>query len=213
MKPNVFIKARRSGKLFYNWEGHNTWTTAGRQYLSQMLTLSSFGPDTPLIASSRIKYMTVGIGGNQQGTIPAAVITGYPAGFDPHATTGNTYDHTYPEAPSIGTLERPVRFSGGTNPYASAAGTDVWLSTPSLPKFFVEYPTAFSVSIKLFISGSDGDVSYGTFPSVPLAEAGLVLSAGSNINAAYNSVVTYVNFDPLIITNVVEAELTWLVGF
>lgn len=214
MKSNVFIKARRNGKLFFDWEGHNTWTNHGRAYLAQMIAYTSFSPDTPVIASSRIKHMTVGVGGNLQGTIPAPVITGYPAGFDPNVTTGNQYSHTYPDSPLISTLERPVRFSGGTNPYASAAGGDVWLSTTSLSKFFTQRLGNGVLSIKLFISGSGGDVSYGTFTNVPLSEAGLVLSGDANINAAYNQVVAYINFPPkLVITNVVEAELTWLVSF
>lgn len=208
---NVFIKARRRGKLVYNWEGHNTWTTVGREYLSDVLTLSSFGPDTPL-TSARVKYMQFGIGGVQQGAIPGAVDTAYPAGFDPHATTGNTYDHTYPVDPDIGTLERPVRLSGGTNPYNTAPGTDVWLTDPAMPQFFVDFPTNFSVSFKYFIRGMDGDIAYSTLTQVPVAEAGLVLSSG-NINAAYNPVVAYVDFEPLQITDEIEAELTWIVGF
>jgi hypothetical protein len=201
MKPNVFIRARRRGKLCYSWEGHNTWTAVGREYLASMLALASYGPDTPVVASSRIKYMQFGIGGVGQGTIPGAVDTGYPAGEDPHATVGNTYDHAYPEVPLIGTLERPVRFSGGTNPYDTAAPGDVWLSTPALPKFFVEHPSDTSVSIKCFTE-------------VPLAEAGLVVSGSADVNDAYNPVVAYVNFaEPLILMDEVEAEVTWVVSF
>lgn len=211
VKNNVFIKARRRGKLFYLWEGHNTWTDVGREYLADMLTLSSYGPDTPLI-SARIKHMQFGVGGVLQGAVPAPVTSAYPAGFDPNATTGNEYNHEYPVAPPIGTLERPVRLSGGTNPYNTAPGTDVWLTDPSMPKFFVGYPTDASVSFKYFIRGMDGDISYSTLVEVPVTEAGLVLSSG-NINAAYNPVVTYVNFEPLIITDEIEAEVTWIVGF
>lgn len=214
MKPNVFIKARRNGKLFFDWEGHNVWTDHGRAYLAQMLAFTSFGPDTPVIATSRIKHMTVGVGGNLQGAIPAPVTTGYPAGFDPNATAGNAYNHLYPVVPPISTLERPVRFSGGTNPYNTAAGGDVWLSTTALPKFFTQRPGNGVLAVKLFISGSGGDVAYSTFTNVPLSEAGLVLSGDANVNAAYNLVVAYINFPPkLVITNVVEAELTWLVQF
>jgi hypothetical protein len=211
VKNNVFIKARRDGKLVYNWEGHNTWTMFGREYLTDMLTFASYGPDTAL-TSARIKYMQFGIGGVQQGVIPGGVATAYPAGFDPHASTGNTYDHTYPVNPLISTLERPVRLSGGTNPYNTAPGTDVWLTDPAMPKFFVDFPTDFSVAFKYFIRGMDGDISYGTLTSVPVAEAGLVLSSG-NINSAYNSVVAYVDFEPLDITDEIEAEITWVVGF
>lgn len=211
MKNNVFIKARRRGKLVYNWEGHNTWTDVGREYLSDLLTFASYGPDTPL-TSVRIKHMQFGIGGVQQGVIPGAVSTAYPAGFDPNATTGNEYDHTYPVDPPISTLERPVRLSGGTNPYNTAPGTDVWLTSPAMPKFFVGFPAPGSVSFKYFIRGMDGDIAYSTLTQVPIAEAGLVLSSG-NINAAYNQVVAYVDFEPLQITDDIESEVTWVVGF
>lgn len=211
MKNNVFIKARRRGKLVYGWEGHNTWTRPGREYLADMLSLSSFGPDTP-VTSARIKHMQFGIGGVQQGSVPGAVTTAYPAGFDPNATAGNEYDHTYPVDPLITTLERPVRLSGGTNPYDTAAGTDVWLTSPAMPQFFVSFPTDFSVSYKYFIRGMDGDIAYSTLTQVPIAEAGLVLSSGDD-NVAYNSVVAYVDFEPLQITDEIEAEIAWTVGF
>lgn len=211
MKNNVFIRARTRGKLSYIWEGHNTWTRFGREYLSDLLSLASYGPDTP-IRSDRIKHFQFGIGGVQQGTIPSVVADAYPAGFDPHETAGNEYDHTYPLAPLIGTLERPVRLSGGTDPYEDALGTDVWLTDSSMPKFFVDFPTEYSVSFKYFIRGMDGDISYDTLTQVPISEAGLVLSSG-DINTAYNPVVAYVDFTPLQITADVEAEITWIVGF
>ena len=210
MKNNVFIKARQNGKLCYQWEGHNVWTTVGRQHVANLLSYSSLGPDT-VVTNARLKYMQFGIGGVQQGVIPGGVSTAYPAGFDPRTTTGNQYNHNYPESPLITTLERPVRLSGGTNPYNTAPGTDVWLTSPSMPKFFVSYPTPYSVALKYFIRGMDGDISYGSLTSVPLAEAGLVLSSG-NINAAYNSAAAYVTFTPLVITSVIEAEVTWIVG-
>ena len=213
MKPNVFIRARRRGKLIYQWEGHNTWTVSGREYIASMLAYTSFGPDVPVIATSRLKYLQVGVGGNLQGVVPGAIDTGYPVGFDPNASAGNEYNHLYPEAPPIGTLERPVRFSGGTNPYASAAGTDVWTTDPDLPKFLVEFPTSTEVSIRAFLDARNGDIVYGTFTNVPISEAGLVLSGDADVNAAYNPIATYVNFEPFFLMDEVEAELTWLVGF
>lgn len=213
MKPNVFIRARRNGKLFYRWEGHNTWTQHGRQYLASLLAYASYGPDTPVVPTSRIKHIQYGIGSVNHVAGIAAVETAYPAGFDPNVTTGNQYKHTYPESPPIGTLERPVRFSGGTNPYASAAGGDVWLSTSALPKFFTDFSTLGEVSIKSFIDARNGDVVYSTFTTVKLTEAGLVVSGDANINTPYNSVVTYVDFAPLVLMNEVEAEFTWVIGF
>lgn len=210
MKDNVFIRARRRGKLCYQWQGHNVWTDPGRLYIAQMIALVSHGPDVP-ITSARLKYMTFGIGGVQQGAIPGAVSAAYPAGEDPNTTTGNEYDHTYPVSPPIGTLERPVRFSGGTNPYSTAAPTDVWLSDPAQPKFFVYQADDVTTALKCFIRGMDGDISYSTLTSVPLAEAGLVLNTGDD-NEPYNPVMAYVDFEPLDITDEIEAEVTWLVS-
>lgn len=212
MKNNVFIRARRRGKLFYRWEGHNVWLDAGREYLAQMLALNSYGPDVPA-TSLRLKYMQFGVGGIQQGTVPAPVTTAYPAGEDPNATTGNEYSHLYPVAPAITTLERPVRFSGTDDPYDSADPGDVWLSDSAMPKFFVGYPTDFSVSLKTFIRGMDGDISYASLAEVPLSEAGLFLS-DADINSPYdNLAMAYVDFEPLTITDEIEAEVTWIIGF
>lgn len=212
MYPNVFITAREQGKVVYHWAGHNVWTDHGRSYLAQLLALSSLDPDVPIITSSRIKHLQFGVGGVQQGVLPSDVATAYPAGFDPNATAGNQYDHTYPISPPISTLERPVRISGGSNPYGSAAPTDVWLTPPAPPKFLVTYPTQTSVSFRFFISGSDGDIVYAPFTSVPVSEAGLVLSGDANTHTPYNLVVAYVDFQPLSITASMEAEIEWIVG-
>ena len=213
MKSNVFITAWERGKRIYSWEGHNTWTIHGREYLAEMLTLNSYGPDVPAIATSRLKHMQFGVGGNLQGTIPVDVDTAYPAGFDPNTTTGNEYDHRYSIEPPISTLERPVRISGTDNPYPSADPGDVWLTDPTPPKFIVTFPTTFSVSLRYFISGADGDIVYAPFTSVPITEAGLVLSGDADINEAYNPVVTYVNFTPITLTADILAEIVWIVGF
>jgi len=215
VNPNVFIRARRDGREVYAWEGHNTWTAHGRQYLAQMVSYSTIGPDVPIIATSRLKHIAFGIGGKLQtlGAIPGDVATAYPAGFDPNATVGNTYDKDYPIFPLISTLERPVRISGGTNPYASAAPTDVWLTPTTAPKFLVTYPTTNSVSLRFFISTGAGDILYAPFTSVPVSEAGLVLSGDANIHAPFNLVAGYVNFSPLLLTSGLEVELAWVVSF
>jgi hypothetical protein len=212
VKPNVFIRARRRGKLCYLWEGHNTWTAHGRQYLATLFAYASYGPDTPVTASSRIKHMQFGVGSKTHGSLIGAVNTAYPAGADPNATTGDKYDHNYPEAPSISTLERPVRFAGGTNPYGTAAPTDTWLSTPALPKFFTDFSVLGQVSITCFLDATAGDMIYSTFTAMPLSEAGLVVSGDANIHTPFNPVITYVNFDPVQLMNEVEAEITWVVG-
>lgn len=126
MKPNVRIITRERGKITQIRHVHNTWTVYGRQYLAELATLASYGPDTP-VRSDRIKYIGFGIGGkgqNQLGMVSAAPWSVmYPAGADPNATTGNQYDDKFPVSPPIGTLERPINIAGGglgSSAYATA---------------------------------------------------------------------------------------------
>jgi hypothetical protein len=214
MKPNVFIRARRRGKLFYSWEGHNTWLTNGRARLAQMMSLASFGPDTPVTDNYRIRHLGFGIGGKLQvvSDIPSNVNTAYPVGFDPQSTNGHSYDGTFPQSPLITTLERPVRLSGGTNPYASAAPGDVWLTPPDPPKFIVAFPSPSVLSHTFFLSGSAGDIVYSPFTLVPVSEAAIILTGDADVHAAYNVAGSYVNFPSFPMTSDVEAEFTWLVG-
>ena len=215
MRPNVFITARDRGKVTYRWEGHNTWTLNGREFLASVMALSMYDPDVPVLPNARIKHMQFGIGGSfaSPGIIPAAVDTAYPAGFDPNATTGNEYRHDYNVDPFISTLERPVRFSGGTNPYASASPTDVWLTSPVQPNFLITQPAINQMSVLVFLDASAGDIAYGPFTTVPLTEAGLVISSQADMNVAYNQVVSYVNFVTLQLATTTSVEMEWIVSF
>ena len=215
MRSNVFIKARENGKLVYQWEGHNTWTTNGRIYLAQMLGLATQSPDVPVLPASHLKHMQFGIGGQfaTLAEIPVDVAAAYPAGFDPNATVGNTYRHDYNIDPAVGTLERPVRIVGGINPYATAAPTDVWLTFTTPPNFLITTPTSSTISIRCFLSAPSGDIAYAPFTSIPLTEAGLVVSGQADPNTPYNPVVSYVNFATLPLRSTTEAELEWVVGF
>jgi len=129
--PNVRIVTRERGKVTQRRDVHNTWTAYGRQYLAELTTLITTGPDTTL-RSDRIKYIGFGIGGkgqNQLGMVNSAPwsVT-YPAGADPNATTGNQYDDKFPIAPLIETLERPVNiFGGGIGVSAYDAPTSGWV--------------------------------------------------------------------------------------
>ena len=215
MKPNVFIIARDRGKIFYRWEGHNTWTLNGREYLARVMLLNHADPDVPILPNSHVKYMQFGIGGSLASLplIPAAVAAAYPAGFDPNATNGHEYRHDYNFDPPVSTLERPVRFSGGTNPYASASPTDIWLTNPVQPNFLITQPAINQMSVRVFLDANAGDIAYGPFNIVPLTEAGLVVSGQSNTNNAYNLVVSYVNFVTLQFTSTSEVEMEWVVSF
>lgn len=208
MKPNVFIVGRERGKRVYHWEGHNTWTEAGRNYLANLIC-----SNTPL-EESRLKHIAFGIGSVHQGVaLDPAVDAAYPAGFDPHATAGNEYNHRFPLEPLISTLERPVRLTGGTNPYDTAAPSDVWLSDPTPPKFLMTLPSPGSVTLRYFLEPGV-DIIYAPFTAMPLTEMGLATNAAAtDVNTPFNTVVAYVNFDTLMLTSSIEVEVAWEVNF
>lgn len=212
MKPNVFIRGRKHGKLFYSWEGHNTWTEVGRTYLARMMAYQSLSPDVPF-ETKRLKHMAFGIGGNLQSMVIDPVAdTAYPAGADPNATNGKEYNHLYPIEPLISTLERPVRISGGSNPYATAAPTDVWATDPTPPKFLVTNPAVGQVTVRFFIEPLSGDLVYAPFTEIPLSEAGLMLS-DVDVNEPFEQVIAYVNFATLLLVAQAEVEVTWNINF
>jgi len=213
MKPNVFITVRQQGKLAYRWEGHNTWTDVGRDYLRRVCSLNTIEPDTPTLYGSHLKHVQFGVGGVLQGTVPAQVDTSYPAGFDPNATSGKEYNHELAVSPPIGTLERPVRISGGSNPYASAAASDVWLTDHLPPKTFFTYPSTSSFTVWHVLAGGAGDVAYAPFGVVPLSEAGLVVGGTADVHEAYNAIVAYVNFTPIQFDSSSELTIGWTVNF
>jgi hypothetical protein len=236
MTPNVRVLTRVRGEITQVREVHNTWTQYGRQYLAEMATLASYGPDTP-VRNDRIKYIGFGIGGkgqNQLGMANAAPwsVT-YPAGADPNATTGNQYDDEFPVDPPIGTLERPVNITGGglgSSLYAfgpapgwispefdKSASTIVQpLSHPDsvTTRFFAQFRQG--VGTNLF-----GDATYfindpWTGPNdivqMPLSEAGLFLSSANLFNA-FEPVVAYVTFPTVQITIDTDLEIEWDVRF
>lgn len=145
MKPNVFIAVRKNGRVVEQRAGHNVWVKNGREYLARSITEAS--------AEERgLKHIAFGIGGVKQilpyiADIPPMSVS-YPAGYYPAVTNGHQYNHFIPVSPLIQTLERPVRISGGTNPYGSAAPGDVWFTSPPPPGFirtFTPSETARSV--------------------------------------------------------------------
>jgi len=236
MKPNARIVARRHGKIVDVREVHNTWTAYGRQYLAEVVTLGSYGPDTP-VRSDRIKYLGLGIGGkgqNQLGMVnspPWSVI--YPAGADPNATTGNQYDDEFPIDPPIGTLERPVNITGGglgSSVYAfgpipgwispefdKSASTIVQpLSHPDsvTTRFFAQFRQGVGTNLfgpaTYFIN--DPWTGPNDIVQMPLSEAGLFLSSANLFNA-FEPVVAYVTFPTVQITIDTDLEIEWDVRF
>lgn len=211
---NVLIKVFERGKLRETRSGHNVWVDRGNEYLASMIAYASFGPDTPE-RNERVRYMGVGIGGVEQALLSIAnsapLSTSYPAGSDPHATTGNEYSDTYPIDPLIGTLERPIRVTGGSTAYPGDPG-DVWLI--DAPNFWSTHASLYELTLHGLLDGPAGDVIYAPFTQMPLSEVGLFTDeAGVDISDPFSPLVAYFSFDTIVMTTDVVLELVWSVKF
>lgn len=201
VKNNLRITARERGKVVQRRDGHNIWIDLGREYLAALITLVSYGPDTPE-RNDRIKYMGFGIGGTRQvapGVANVAPMSVAYPGTNLHTDTD----------PSVTTLERPVRISGSTtgptDPYNPA---DVWLGTVQAPPI---HNTATQVTFRRLFTQTD--VSYSSFTTVPLSEVMLFTSAANPIGQPFNTGVAYDTFDTISKTGALELEVEWTVRF
>lgn len=214
MKDNVRIRVWRKGNLGEERSAHNVWVDRGREYLARLVTLSSFGPDTPA-ETARLRYMGFGIGGALQSRLDlssaAPMTTAYPAGEDPNATSGYTYRSSYSIDPPITTLERPVRVSGGESPYSAADPADVWMVQP--PNFFTTHLSPYEATCHATLDGAT-EVAYGTLSEVPLSEAGLFTDeTGVDVNTPFSPLVAYVNFGTIVVDPLTRLEFIWSVKF
>jgi hypothetical protein len=212
VKNNVLITVRERGKIVTRRDGHNVWVEAGNQFLSQLISYSSYSPLTPE-RSDRIRYAGLGIGGVGQsdpGADAAPFTTYYPAGSDPHATDGHSYNKDYPINPAITTLERPVRcFLGSWDPYTAPNPLDEWLIYRSFPT----HQTLTSFSLHSIVSGPVGDVIDGTtLTYMPLSEIGLFTSAAA-LDEPFNPLVAYFSFDTIQMTPDTVIDIVWTVRF
>jgi hypothetical protein len=198
VKSNLVLTARCRGKIAARRVGHNIWLNLGREYLASLISYASFGPAVPE-RNDRIQYMGLGIGGTQQLALAVAnaapLVTAYPGS---NAQTDTD--------PTVTTLERPVRVSGGSTAYPGVGG-DVWLAQVQAPPTFVP-PTSATFSV-LF---QESDVSYSPFLSVPLSEVMLFTSAAS-ISVWNNTGVAYDTFDTISKTDAFDLEVSWTVRF
>ena len=213
MISNVRIEVRERGKLMEVREGHNIMTDNGREWLAGLIGLSAMGPDTPE-RSDRLRYMSVGIGGVLQGNIglslSSPLVDTYPAGDDPNSTTGNEYNDLFPVAPPISTLERPVKLSGSTNPYATAPGSDVWLI--DTPNFFITHLSTREATVHGRLEASD--LILAGFSQVPLSEVALHTDqAGVGLDTPYSPAVGYFSFATITKTASSVLEFIWSVRF
>jgi len=199
VKQNVKLFARERGKLVDRREGANIFLDLGREWLTRLISLSSFDPDVP-VGTDRIKYMALGIGGTAQLALPtanAAPIT--PPYTGPNAQTDDD--------PTVTTLERPVRVSGSTGAYPGLAG-DAWAGLIQAPPDYLTVPHEVTFT-RVF---TEVEVSYGPFLSVPLSEVGLLTSAANPENYQ-NTLVAYETFDTLSKTSAVALEVVWTLRF
>lgn len=198
VKQNLFITARERGKIVDRREGHNIWLDLGREYLAQLISLTSFSPDTP-VRNDRIKYMGVGIGGTQQLALPTA--NSLPV--SPPYVGNNTQTDL---DPTVTTLERPVRISGSATAYPGIAG-DVWVGEVQVPP---DLTNSTEVTFQRVFPSQE--VSYGQFLSIPLSEVGLFTSAADPVNYL-NNPVAYDTFDTISKTAAVDLEIVWTIRF
>lgn len=201
VKNNLRITARERGKLIARRDGHNIWIDLGREYLAELISLVSYGPDVAE-RSDRIKYMGFGIGGTRQ--IAPGVANVAPMSVAYPGTNAQTDTD-----PSVTTLERPVRVSGTTtgptDPYDPA---DVWLGTIQAPPI---HNTATQVTFRRLFTQTE--ISYSTFTTVPLSEVMLYTSAATPIGQPFNTGVAYDTFDTISKTGALELEVEWTVRF
>lgn len=198
VKNNLRLVARERGKIVARREGHNIWLNLGREYLSQLIAYTSFGPDTPE-RNDRFKYMGVGIGGTRQLALSTANSTPLSTAY-PGSNLQTDTD------PTVTALERPVRISGGSSTYPGLGG-DVWLAQIQAP---ATHATVTEVTFKRLFATSD--VSYNPFLTVPLSEIMLFTSAASP--SVYNNIgMAYDTFDTLSKTNAFSLEVDWTIRF
>lgn len=212
MTPNVFVKHWQRGVLFETREVHNVWTDYGAQYLCELATGER---------SDRVCYFGLGLGGIYRGAdaTQAPLVSTYPAGYAPKLvppdftpgafTAGNEYDHLKPLSPKVGTLELPLKLSGGAAPYPGAP-TDVWVAGP--PNVYITHITTQEATVHAIVDPTAGEYLLGLFLEVPVAEAALFTSA-TDVNAPYGDVVAYVNFQPLVLNANSLVEFVWRARF
>ncbi len=209
-KQNISVTLRSRGKIVGRREGHNIFVNLGREWLPQMISYASYGPDT-LARNDGVKYMGLGIGGTRQ--FDLATVGAAP--FSTHYPGTNAQDDV---TPTVTILERPVRL---TSPIPAAPVLppydpgDVWLGQVPAPP---DYPTPTSVKYTLLVL--ETEISYGPFLSVPLSECGLLTSANNpNLPPGYpltpssNTVIAYDTFDTLHKTSAISLEITWTLRF
>lgn len=196
VKQNLVIIARERGKIVARREGHNIWLDLGREWIANLIGYETINPDSPQ-EDHRIKYMGVGIGGTRQ-VAPGVANSGVLLSDYP-GTNGQTDTD-----PTITTLERPVRVTGGSG--APSAG-DLWIEAVQAPP---DHATATQTTFRRVFTQTE--VSYYPYLTVPLSEIGLFTAAADPVYYL-NNPVAYDTFDTISKTSAVELEVEWTIRF
>lgn len=209
VKSNLELTCRERGKIVSRRVGHNIWLNLGREYLAKLIAYSLYGdPGTPE-EDMRIRYMGLGIGGVRQVALGVANNSPLGGNVPPNAYAGTNAQTDL--SPSVTTLERPVRISGGSTDYNSPVITDVWLGQCQIPT----HPTATQTNFRRLFT--EDEISYAPFLTVPLSEVMLftngTLTNPNYVNQAFNTGVAYDTFDSLSKTNAFTLEISWTVRF
>jgi hypothetical protein len=198
VRQNLKLYLRERGKIVSRREGHNIFLDLGREWLAQLISFQSLGPDVAF-RDDRIKYMGFGIGGNRQLQLSQANA----APISPPYVGTNAQTDT---DESLTVLERPVRVGGSSTAYPGLAG-DMWLGAiGSADPLTIPTQTTFR---RLF---TQTEISYGPFSSVPLSEVGLFTSAADPENYQ-NTMIAYDTFDTISKTAAFELEVIWTIRF
>jgi hypothetical protein len=218
-KTNVRIIARERGKIVRSKcrEVHNVWVNVGREYLAKVISpLAGFAGH---VNDSVVRWIGVGIGGDSQ--LVSDIAGTYPT-LDAHYPGQETFDDTQITIPY---MERPVKVTG-----TAGVGTSdgIWGSEVTAPPTFGGSPIS-KVEFDTLFSTTDLQLG-GAYPSVPLSEAGLILSgetisrtseevydypaSPAHINTSTRQkVVAYNTFDTITKTNSVSLEIHWEIQF
>ena len=200
VRSNLELTARERGKIVARRVGHNIWLDLGREYLARLIAYQTLSPDTTW-RDDRIKYMGLGIGGTRQ--LALSVANAPPLNVGYAGTNGQTDTD-----PTVTTLERPVRLTGGSSVYPYVPG-DTWLGQVQAPGLSM-FPTANSVKFSRLFTTLE--INYAPYVTVPLSEI-MLFTAAADIHAYNNSGVAYDTFDTISKTNAFELEVAWTVRF
>lgn len=221
---NVCIEAFERGKRVARRDVHNVWTTHGREYLAELIALSSMGPDVPERVAG-VKYIGFGMGGSRQNQ--RAMVTGaplstvYPVGSTPH---GSSFEFRADMYPSVQSLEMPVpadassvadsytNHSGISWRFVFAHASDVrsWAAHPHpLPNVFRYHFTARLGTPFVFTPPLSGN----QYHLMPLSEAALFTNEAPDTGSPFSAPVAYVSFDTIQISELTDLYVTWDIVF